>query len=154
MIFTHLSCIEERKERHNSDTERHGIPPQSPWFFYVPGVQLRYTGPTLYVPIRLTMVHTMNKYMYNEKMNDMWELAPGIESGSSAWKSRRGSLSTFEVWTKLTNTHSISESVHRVRKEQLIWYRAANQISFLVWSFIAKCLTHFSHGVLVHVAND
>ena len=59
--------IEKRKERQKSDTERHGIPPQSIWFFYLPGVQLRYTVP----------VHAMD--IYNDKMNDMWEPAPGIE---------------------------------------------------------------------------
>jgi len=31
---------------------------------------------------RLTMMNTMD--IYNEKMNDMWEPAPGIEPGSSA----------------------------------------------------------------------
>ena len=53
-IYTCILHTEERKERQNSNTERPGIPPQSPWFFYVPGVQLRYTGPTFYVLIRRT----------------------------------------------------------------------------------------------------
>ena len=42
-------------EATSSDIERRGIQPQSPWFFYVAGVQLRYTGPTVYVPIRRTI---------------------------------------------------------------------------------------------------
>ena len=42
--------IEERKERQKSDTEIHVIPPLPPWSFYVPGVQLRYTGSPFYVP--------------------------------------------------------------------------------------------------------
>ena len=79
-----------RKGEYKSDTERHGIPTQPPWFFYVPGVQLRYTGSPFYVPIRRTMINTMDLYkykmrtmintmdIYNEKMNDMWESAPGI----------------------------------------------------------------------------
>ena len=50
----HSATEAPRKERQNSDTESHGIPPQPPWFFYVPGVQLRYTGPTVYFPIRRT----------------------------------------------------------------------------------------------------
>ena len=54
IIFTFIVYTEDRKGRHNSDTERPGIPPQPPWFIYVPGVQLRYTGPTFYVPIRRT----------------------------------------------------------------------------------------------------
>ena len=79
--------MEERKERQKLDTERHGIQPQPPWFFYVTGVQLRYTGSPFYVPIRRTMMKTMD--IYNENMNDMWEPYPGIEPGSSAWKARR-----------------------------------------------------------------
>jgi len=47
-IHTCIVHTEERKER-QTDTERPGMPP---WFFYVPGVQLRYRGPTFYVPIR------------------------------------------------------------------------------------------------------
>ena len=69
IVLTHLACIEERKERQKSDTERRGIPTQPPWFFYVHGVQLRYTGSPLYVPIRRTMMNTMD--IYNEKMNDV-----------------------------------------------------------------------------------
>ena len=48
-LYSHsyVSYIEKRKESQKSDTDRHGIPPQSPWFFYVPGVQLRYTGWTM-----------------------------------------------------------------------------------------------------------
>ena len=57
VLFTHLSCIEERKERKKSDTEMHGIPPQ---FFYVAGEKLPYTVP-------------MDDYEYagynNEQMN-------------------------------------------------------------------------------------
>ena len=34
-----------------------------------------------------TMMKTMD--ICNEKMNDMWESAPGIEPGSSAWKAKR-----------------------------------------------------------------
>ena len=79
-IHTFILHTEERKERQNSDTDRHGIPPQPPWLFYVPGVQLRYTGPTFYV--RWTMMNTMD--IYNDKMNDMCEPASGIEPGSSA----------------------------------------------------------------------
>ena len=75
-IYTVIVRTEEKKERQDSDTERHGIPPQPPWFFYVPGVQLRYMGLPFYVPIRRTMMNTMD--IYNEKMNDMWEPAPGI----------------------------------------------------------------------------
>ena len=37
IIFTHLACIEERKERQKSDTERRGIPPQPPCDFYLYG---------------------------------------------------------------------------------------------------------------------
>ena len=87
--YIHIVIVhtEERKERQNSDTERHGIPPQPPWFLYMPGAQLRYTGSPFYVPIRRTMMNTMD--IYNEKMNDMCEPAPGIEPGSSAWNARR-----------------------------------------------------------------
>jgi len=56
-------------------------------FFYVPEIQLRYTGPTFYVPIRRTMMNMMD--IYNEKINDMWEPAPGIEPGSPTCKTRR-----------------------------------------------------------------
>ena len=89
-IHTFIVHTEERKERQYSDTERHGLPLQPPLFFYVPGVQLRYTGSPFYVPIRRTMITTMDLYkytmrtmmntmdIYNEKMNDMWESAPGI----------------------------------------------------------------------------
>ena len=66
---------EERKDRQNVDTERHGIPPKPPWIIYVPGVQLRYTGSPFYVPIRRTMMNTMD--IYNEKMNDV-----GASSGN------------------------------------------------------------------------
>jgi len=44
----------ERKERQSSDTKRPGIQPRPSGFLYVPAVQLRYTGPILYVPIRRT----------------------------------------------------------------------------------------------------
>ena len=37
-------------------------------FLYVPGVQLRYTGSPFYVPIRRTMMNTLD--IYNEKMID------------------------------------------------------------------------------------
>ena len=43
-----------KKGETECDTERHGILPQPPWFFYVLGLKLRYTGPTVYVPIRRT----------------------------------------------------------------------------------------------------
>ena len=66
-LFTHLACIEERKERQKSETERRGILRQPPWFFYVPGVQLRYTGLPFYVPTRRTLMNTMD--IYHEKMN-------------------------------------------------------------------------------------
>ena len=39
-----------RNERQNLDTERHGIPPQPPWFFNVPRVKLRFTGQTFTSP--------------------------------------------------------------------------------------------------------
>ena len=73
---------EIRKDGQKSDAERPGIPPQPPWFFYVPVVQLRYTGPTFDVPVRRSMVNTMD--IHNEKMNDMREPAPGIEPWSPA----------------------------------------------------------------------
>ena len=44
----------EIKETQKSDTGRPGISPQPPCFLYVPGVQLRYTEPTFYVPIQRT----------------------------------------------------------------------------------------------------
>ena len=86
-IHTCIVYREEREERQKSDTGKHVIPPQPPWFFYVPGIQLRYTGSTFYVPIRWTMMNTMD--IYNEKMNDMWESAPGVKHGASGWKARR-----------------------------------------------------------------
>ena len=46
------------------------------------GVQLRHTGSTCYVTFRCTILNTMD--IHNEKMDDMWESAPGIEQGSSA----------------------------------------------------------------------
>ena len=46
----------------SSDTERRGIPPRSSWFFYMPGVQLRYTEPTFYVPIRRMSPRTQWNY--------------------------------------------------------------------------------------------
>ena len=51
-LYIHTCIVHtgERRERHNSDTEIPWIPTQPSWFFYVPGVQLRYTGPTFYVP--------------------------------------------------------------------------------------------------------
>ena len=83
--IVHKGIIKDRQQR--SDTERHGIPPQPPWLFYVPGVQLRYTGSPFNIPIRRTMINTMD--IYNEKLNDMWEPAVGIEPGSPALKTRR-----------------------------------------------------------------
>ena len=62
--------------------DRNRIQKQPPWLFYVPGVQLRYTGSPGYVPIRRTMMNTMD--IYKDKMNDIREPAPGIEPGSSA----------------------------------------------------------------------
>ena len=53
-IYLFIVHTGERKDIRKSDTERPGIPPQAPWFFHVPGAQLRYTGPTFYVLIRRT----------------------------------------------------------------------------------------------------
>jgi len=53
-IHTFIVHTGKEKERQKSDTERHGLPPQPPWFFYVPRVQERYTGLKFYVPIRRT----------------------------------------------------------------------------------------------------
>ena len=53
-IHTFIVHTEERKERQNSDTERLGTPPHTPWLCYVPGVQLRCKGSTCYVPIGRT----------------------------------------------------------------------------------------------------
>ena len=97
---------EERKERQNLDTERHAIPPQPPWFFYVPGIQLRYTGSPFYVPIRQTMMNTVD--IYNEKMNDMWEPAPGIEPGLP--------LERRDVWPLDHRGSHTSEWVQRLKK--------------------------------------
>ena len=49
----------ERKKRQKSNTEIHGISPQPPWFFYVPGVKLRYTGPlnSLYISKQLYNIY-------------------------------------------------------------------------------------------------
>ena len=55
---------------------RETVNSKPPWFFFVSGVQLRYTGSPFYVPIRWTMMNTMD--IYNEKINDTWEPAPGI----------------------------------------------------------------------------
>ena len=53
-IHTFIVHKGERKERQKLDTEKSGIPPKPPWFFNVPGVKLRHTGQTFYVPIRRT----------------------------------------------------------------------------------------------------
>ena len=73
---------------HTKEREESGFGYRDTWnsttatlVFYVPGVQLRYTGSPFYVPIRRTMMNTMDiyMYMYNAKINDMtWEPAPGI----------------------------------------------------------------------------
>jgi len=104
-IHTFIVHIEERKEKQNSDTERHGIPPHPPWFFYVPGVQLRYTGSPFYVPIRRTILNVMD--MYNEKMTDMWEPAPSIEP---AWKARRVTARPPILKQLCWNSYSLSVS--------------------------------------------
>ena len=50
-----LPSKDDRKfKARNLNTERQGIPPQPPRFFYVPVVFLRYTGSSFYVPIRRT----------------------------------------------------------------------------------------------------
>ena len=49
-------------------------------------VRIRKRGETK-IPIWWTMIKAMN--ICNEKMTDMWEPAPGIEPGSSAWKAWR-----------------------------------------------------------------
>ena len=48
-----------------------------------------YTGSPFYVPIRRTMMKTMDIHVYNENMSDMCrEPTPSIEHRSSAWKAR------------------------------------------------------------------
>ena len=80
-IYTFSMHRGKKGETEIGYTERHGIPPQQPWFFYVPGLQLQYTGSSFYVLIRRMMMNTMD--IYNEKLMIMWE-APRIELGSSA----------------------------------------------------------------------
>jgi len=86
------SCIEERKESQKSDIGRHGIPAQSRRFFCVPGVKLRYTGSPFYVPIRRTMMNTMD--IYNEQTDDMWEQAPGNRTRAFRLKAETCNRST------------------------------------------------------------
>ena len=61
----------------SSDTVRHGIPPQSPWFFYVSGVQLRYTEQTFYVPIRRTSPKKQINY-FGQKITSIWNGRQGV----------------------------------------------------------------------------
>ena len=66
-MYMYRGVRKERRDRNRiqRDVEFY----QSSWFFFVPAVKLRYTGSPFYVPIRRTMMNTMD--IYNEKMNNV-----------------------------------------------------------------------------------
>ena len=49
-IYTFIMHTGERKERQKSDTEKPRNSTQPPWFIYMPGVKLRYTGADILHP--------------------------------------------------------------------------------------------------------